>query len=109
MNRSIRFLYMALAAGFGLLVLMLGYWQVVVAGELVERADNPYQLQKQRLVNRGRIISADSVMDPFAAEWAAIEEQREEVKEWKEVKGLLDLPDEVLRLLANNSTHLAEI
>ncbi|MDP4621121.1 MAG: penicillin-binding transpeptidase domain-containing protein [Thermoleophilia bacterium] len=62
MNRSIRFLYMALAAGFGLLVLMLGYWQVVVAGELVERADNPYQLQKQRLVNRGRIISADKVV-----------------------------------------------
>jgi penicillin-binding protein A len=31
-NRSIRFLYTALATGFGLLVLMLGYWQVVVAG-----------------------------------------------------------------------------
>jgi peptidoglycan glycosyltransferase len=61
-NRSIRFLYMALAIGFGLLVLMLGYWQVVVAGELDERADNPYQLQKQRLVNRGRIISADKVV-----------------------------------------------
>lgn len=62
MNRSIRFLYTALAAGFGLLILMLGYWQVIAAGELDERADNPYQMQKQRLVDRGRIISADKVV-----------------------------------------------
>lgn len=62
MNRSIRMLYMALAAGFGVLVLMLGYWQVIAAGELDERADNPYQLERQRLVDRGRIISADKVV-----------------------------------------------
>lgn len=62
MNRSIRLLYLALAAGFGLLVLMLGYWQVIAAGGLDERADNPYRLEKQRLVNRGRIISADKIV-----------------------------------------------
>ena len=33
-NRSIRRLYLTLAAGFGLLVLMLGWWQVVAAGDL---------------------------------------------------------------------------
>lgn len=59
MNRSIRSLYLALAAGFALLVLMLGYWQVIAAGGLDERADNPYKLEQQRLVDRGRIISAD--------------------------------------------------
>lgn len=62
MNRSIRFLYLSLAAGFGLLVLMLGYWQVIAAGGLDERADNPYRLEKQRLVDRGRIISADKIV-----------------------------------------------
>ncbi len=62
MNRSIRRLYLALAAGFGLLLLMLGYWQVVAAGGLNERADNPYRFEKQRLVDRGRIISADKVV-----------------------------------------------
>ncbi|MBL6633767.1 MAG: penicillin-binding protein 2 [Actinomycetota bacterium] len=59
MNRSIRFLYLALASGFALLVLMLGYWQVIAAEGLDERADNPYKLEQQRLVDRGRIISAD--------------------------------------------------
>ncbi len=62
MNRSIKMLYLALAAGFGLLVLMLGYWQVVAAGGLNERADNPYHFEEQRLVDRGRIISADKVV-----------------------------------------------
>ncbi len=62
MNRSIRTLYLALAAGFAVLVLMLGYWQVIAAGDLDERADNPYHLAKQRLVDRGRIISADKVI-----------------------------------------------
>ena len=56
-----------------------------------------------------RIISADSVMDPFAGEWAAYEAEEKEVKEWKEVKELLDLPDEVLRSLAGDATHLAEV
>lgn len=62
MNRSIKMLYLALAAGFGLLVMMLGYWQVVAAGGLNERADNPYDFEQQRLVDRGRIISADKVV-----------------------------------------------
>jgi len=62
MNRSIRALYLTLAAGFAVLVLMLGYWQVIAAGELDERADNPYTLEKQRLVDRGRIISADKAI-----------------------------------------------
>ena len=31
MNRSIKSLYLALAAGFGVLILMLGYWQVIAA------------------------------------------------------------------------------
>ena len=61
MNRSIKSLYLALAAGFGVLILMLGYWQVIAAGGLDERADNPYQFERQRLVDRGRIISADKV------------------------------------------------
>ncbi len=62
MNRSIKSLYLALAGGFVLLFVMLGYWQVVAAGGLNERADNPYQFEKQRLVDRGRIISADKVV-----------------------------------------------
>ncbi|MFM9018637.1 MAG: peptidoglycan D,D-transpeptidase FtsI family protein [Actinomycetota bacterium] len=62
MNKSIRTLYIALASAFALLVVMLGYWQVVAAGGLDERADNPYKLEKQRLVDRGRIISADKIV-----------------------------------------------
>ncbi len=62
MNRSIRILYLTLAVGFAVLVLMLGYWQVVAAGGLDERADNPYTMERQRLVDRGRIISADKVI-----------------------------------------------
>jgi peptidoglycan glycosyltransferase len=61
-NRSIKSLYLALAGGFVLLFVMLGYWQVVAAGGLNERADNPYHFEKQRLVDRGRIISADKVV-----------------------------------------------
>jgi penicillin-binding protein A len=58
-NRSIRRLYLTLAAGFGLLVLMLGYWQVVAAEGLQDRPDNTQTQQAERLVDRGRIISAD--------------------------------------------------
>jgi penicillin-binding protein A len=61
-NRNIRLLYLSLAAGFGVLVLMLGYWQVIAAGDLVERAGNPYQMERQRLVDRGRIVSADKIV-----------------------------------------------
>ena len=56
-NRSIRRLYLALAGGFVLLVLLLGYWQVVAAGGLNDRAGNPQALQRERLIDRGRIVS----------------------------------------------------
>ena len=59
MNRSIRRLYLTLAAGFGLLMLMLGYWQVVAADGLQDRPGNEQTAQAERLVDRGRIISAD--------------------------------------------------
>jgi peptidoglycan glycosyltransferase len=58
-NRSIRRLYLTLAAGFGLLMLMLGWWQVVAANELRDRPGNEQTAQAERLVDRGRIISAD--------------------------------------------------
>jgi peptidoglycan glycosyltransferase len=58
-NRSIRRLYLTLAAGFGLLMLMLGYWQVVAADGLKDRPGNEQTAQAERLVDRGRIISAD--------------------------------------------------
>ncbi len=59
MNRSIRRLYLALAGGFGLLVLMLGWWQVVAAGDLRDRPGNIQTAQAERLIDRGRILSAD--------------------------------------------------
>jgi penicillin-binding protein A len=58
-NRSIRRLYLTLAAGFALLMLMLGYWQVVAADDLKDRPGNEQTAQAERLVDRGRIISAD--------------------------------------------------
>jgi penicillin-binding protein A len=58
-NRSIRRLYLTLAGGFGLLVLMLGWWQVVAADDLKDRPGNPQTLQAERLIDRGRILSAD--------------------------------------------------
>uniref|UniRef100_A0A7S4MG47 Uncharacterized protein n=1 Tax=Prymnesium polylepis TaxID=72548 RepID=A0A7S4MG47_9EUKA len=62
-----------------------------------------------------RIISADSVMDPFAAEWVAMEQQQEQREQehpaaaWKDVHvtSLLDLPDDVLRALAGNDAVCA--
>lgn len=59
MNRSIRRLYLVLAGGFGLLVLMLGWWQVVAADNLKDRPGNTQSLQAERLIDRGRILSAD--------------------------------------------------
>ena len=59
MNRSIRRLYLTLAGGFGLLLLMLGYWQVVDASELRDRPGNAQTLQAERLIDRGKIVSAD--------------------------------------------------
>ena len=59
MNRSIRRLYLVLAGGFGLLVLMLGWWQVVAADGLRDRPGNLQTLQQERTIDRGRIVSAD--------------------------------------------------
>ena len=59
MNRSIRRLYVTLAGGFALLVLMLGYWQVIAASDLRDRPDNIQSAQAERLIDRGRILSAD--------------------------------------------------
>jgi len=61
-NRSLRRLYLGAAAGFALLILMLGYWQVVAAEDLNDRAGNVFAAQRERLVDRGRIISADGVV-----------------------------------------------
>jgi peptidoglycan glycosyltransferase len=58
-NRSIRRLYLTLAAGFGLLILMLGYWQVVAADGLKDRPGNEQTAQADKLIDRGRIVSAD--------------------------------------------------
>ncbi|MEW6582156.1 MAG: penicillin-binding protein 2 [Actinomycetota bacterium] len=62
MNRSLRRLYAGSAVAFGLLILMLGYWQVVRASALNDRPGNEYAAQRERLVDRGRIISADGVV-----------------------------------------------
>ena len=62
MNRSLRRLYGAAVVAFGLLILMLGYWQVVDAPSLNDRPGNPLTAQRERLVDRGRIISADGVL-----------------------------------------------
>ena len=59
MNRSIRRLYFVFAGGFGLLILMLGWWQVVAANGLRDRPGNQQTLQAERLIDRGRILSAD--------------------------------------------------
>ena len=59
MNRSIRRLYLTMAGGFGLLVLMLGWWQVVAADGLKDRADNQQTIQAEKLIDRGRILTAD--------------------------------------------------
>jgi peptidoglycan glycosyltransferase len=64
-NRSIRRLYLVLAAGFGLLMLMLGWWQLVAAEDLKNRPGNEQTAQAERLIDRGRIVSADDKV--FAA------------------------------------------
>ena len=61
MNTSIRRLYWALAAGFAALALMLGYWQVVAAPALDDRADNPQAIQRERQIDRGRILACHTL------------------------------------------------
>lgn len=59
MNRSIHRLYLTMVAGIVLLVLMLGWWQVVSADDLADNVNNRQTGHIERLVDRGRIISAD--------------------------------------------------
>jgi penicillin-binding protein A len=61
-NRSIRRLYLSTAVGFVLLIALLGWWQVVRADSLGQEPNNPQTVQRDRLVDRGRIISADGVV-----------------------------------------------
>jgi peptidoglycan glycosyltransferase len=51
-----------MAGGFVLLIALLGWWQVLGAGSLNDRPGNPQAAQRERLVDRGRIISADGVV-----------------------------------------------
>ena len=50
---------MTLAGGFILLAVMLGWWQVVSADDLGSHADNVQTERAERLIDRGRIITAD--------------------------------------------------
>lgn len=59
MNRSIRRLYLTLAGLFGALILMLGWWQVVDAQSLKDHSGNQQVAQAEKLIDRGRILSAD--------------------------------------------------
>ena len=59
MNRSIRHLYLAVVCGFALLAGFLGWWQVLAADNLEAKRGNPYVAEKERRIDRGRIISAD--------------------------------------------------
>jgi penicillin-binding protein A len=61
MNRNILRLNWALAAGFVLLVVMLGWWQVVDAEDLRGRAGNQQTAHRERLIDRGSILTADGV------------------------------------------------
>ncbi len=62
MNRSIRRLYAVMAGGFALLMVMLGWWQVVAADDLRDRPGNRQTQQQERLIDRGRILSADGLV-----------------------------------------------
>lgn len=62
MNRNIARLNWALAVGFALLVLMLGWWQVVDAEDLRDRPRNQQTAQRERLIDRGTIVTADGTV-----------------------------------------------
>ncbi len=62
MNRSIARLFLVMSGGFVLLALLLGYWQVVAADDLSSRAGNVQTAQRDRLIDRGRITSADRIV-----------------------------------------------
>ncbi len=62
MNRSIRRLYLTIAGGFVALAVLLGYWQVVAASGLEDRSGNLQTAQRDRLIDRGRILTADGTV-----------------------------------------------
>lgn len=62
MNKSIRRLYFTIAGGFVALTLLLGYWQVVAASGLEDRAGNLQTAQRDRLIDRGSILTADGTV-----------------------------------------------
>ena len=73
MERGIARLGTALLLGFLLVAAGLGYWQVLDAGALVARANNPRLAEEEARVVRGRILDrngavlADNVPDPEGA------------------------------------------
>lgn len=62
MNRSIHRLYGAVIVAFAILAAFLAWWQIVRASDLGDRADNPYSFERERKVDRGRIITADGTV-----------------------------------------------
>jgi len=61
-NRSIQRLYAAVIVAFALLAAFLAWWQVVRASDLRDRADNPYSFERERTIDRGRIMTADGTL-----------------------------------------------
>lgn len=62
MNRSLHRLYVAFIVAFALLAGFLAWWQVVAASGLQDRADNPHFFERERKVDRGRIMTADGTI-----------------------------------------------
>jgi peptidoglycan glycosyltransferase len=62
MRNNVQRLAAGLMAGFLVVGLALGYWQVIRAPELLARADNPRLVEAERRVQRGRILDRDGVV-----------------------------------------------
>lgn len=62
MRSNIRRLVAILLAGFLLVGLTAGYWQVIRAPELLSRADNPRLVIAEQRVQRGRILDRNGVV-----------------------------------------------
>jgi peptidoglycan glycosyltransferase len=58
-NQSIKRVYLACAAGFVALAVLLGYWQVVAADDLNDRPSNQQALQRELRIDRGTITTSD--------------------------------------------------
>ncbi|RME50813.1 MAG: hypothetical protein D6796_02230 [Caldilineae bacterium] len=61
MRRNIEVLQRAMWVAFGLVGLALVYWQVLRAGALATRSDNPRRVIAEQRVRRGKILTADGV------------------------------------------------